>query len=94
MAADGDSGTPINCGQPGHGRSPWELVRRLDLPGWNIIHSGQQERRGQPHEGREHGLSHIGARGYQHIEVSGYQDIEISGYRDNRILRLAGLRDW
>ena len=65
--------------------------RRSGLPGWNIIHSGQQGRRGQPHEGREQGLSHIGAQGYRGIEVSGYQDIEISGYRDNRI---AGFRGW
>jgi len=44
-------------------------LRRSGLPGWNIIHSGQQGRRGQPHEGREHGLSHIGAQGHRGIGV-------------------------
>ena len=63
----------------------------MGLPGWHIIHSGQQGWQGQPHQGREHGLSHIRAQGYRGIEVSGYQNIEISGYWDNRI---SGFRGW
>jgi len=64
--------------------------RRSGLPGWNIIHSGQQGRRSQPHEGREHGLSHIGAQGHRGIRLRGigvsrYRDIGISGYWDIRI---------
>ena len=77
-----DNRDTVGC----HGNWFW----RSGLPGWNIIYSAQQGWRGQLHEGREHGLSHIGAQGYQGIEVSGYQDIKISGYRDNRISEFRG----
>jgi len=90
-AMDGISGLPLDRCLSGCGLQPCKIIWRSGLPGWNIIHSGQQGWWGQPHEGREHGLSHIGAQRYRGIEVLGYQDIEISGYQDNRI---SGFRGW